>query len=307
MSDETPTIGQKLQEARSEKGLTIDDVQQATKIQRRYLIAIEDGQFDELPGDFYVRAFIKQYAQTVGLDGDELLRDYNDQLPQAAATNVMPVTEEQPATREPKTAKIGQESSGLDRLRSLLPIIIVSVIVVIILGTIWAFAVRSGRQSSNNSAVSSSHVAVSSSKTESASSHKSSSSTNRSSSSSSSSETTKANTKQTLVPVTTTGANATYRVENAPATNKLAITAKGADSWIQVTPTGGRALYVGTVTTGTNKELTLPAGTTGVSVSFGNRTATKVTINGKAVDLTKGTGTTGVLTLQLQSATSAAK
>lgn len=306
MSDETPTIGQKLQEARSEKGLTIDDVQQATKIQRRYLIAIEDGHFEELPGDFYVRAFIKQYAQTVGLDGDELLKDYNDQLPQAAATNVMPVTEEQPTTREPKTTKIGQENTGLDRLRSLLPIIIVSVIVVIILGTIWVFAVRSGRQSSNNSAVSSSHVAVSSSKTESASSHKS-SSTSQSSSSSSSSETTKSKTKQTLVPVTTTGANATYRVENAPATNKLAITAKGADSWVQVTPTGGRALYVGTITTGTNKELTLPAGTTGVSVSFGNRTATKVTINGKAVDLTKGTGTTGVLTLQLQAATSAAK
>ena len=58
-------------------------MQQITKIQKRYLIAIEDEKFDELPGDFYVRAFIKQYADTVGLDGKELLREYDDDLLEA--------------------------------------------------------------------------------------------------------------------------------------------------------------------------------------------------------------------------------
>ena len=41
-------IGQELQQARLDKGLSLDDIQQSTKIQKRYLAAIESGQFDQL-------------------------------------------------------------------------------------------------------------------------------------------------------------------------------------------------------------------------------------------------------------------
>lgn len=307
MSEEAPTIGQKLQEARSAKGMTIDDVQQATKIQRRYLIAIEDGKFDELPGDFYVRAFIKQYAQAVDLDGDDLLKEYNDQLPQAAATNVMPVADEQPTSREMKTNRGSQGSATMDRLKSILPIAIVTLVVIAILGAIWAFAVHHGNQASDNSAISSSAVQVSSTSDKSSKKRSSSTSSSSEKKASSSSEDAQSSKKQKVVAVTTTGANSTYRVENAPATSKITVAADGADSWMQVTPVGGRALFAGTVQKGKTQDYTLPAGTTGVAISFGNRTATKVTINGKTLDLTKGTGTTGVLTVQLQPATSATK
>lgn len=41
-NEERVNVGKKLREAREKKGLTLDDLQQATKIQKRYLIAIED-------------------------------------------------------------------------------------------------------------------------------------------------------------------------------------------------------------------------------------------------------------------------
>lgn len=69
-------IGEILKEARIEKGYTLDDLQQITKIQKRYLQAIEDGNTDILPGRFYARAFVKQYADIVGLDGEQLLEEH---------------------------------------------------------------------------------------------------------------------------------------------------------------------------------------------------------------------------------------
>ena len=51
-------IGDKLRSARKAKGMSIEDVVKITKIQRRYLTAIENDDFDQLPRDFYVSAFI---------------------------------------------------------------------------------------------------------------------------------------------------------------------------------------------------------------------------------------------------------
>lgn len=66
-------IGDRLKEARLEKGYTLEDLQQKTKIQRRYLIAIEEGKVEDLPDRYSVKAFIRQYAAAVELDGDVLI------------------------------------------------------------------------------------------------------------------------------------------------------------------------------------------------------------------------------------------
>lgn len=73
MANEATTIGAKLRQARLNKNISLDELQQITKIQRRYLEAIENDDFDSLPGTFYVRAFVRQYAAAVGEDGDRLV------------------------------------------------------------------------------------------------------------------------------------------------------------------------------------------------------------------------------------------
>ncbi|USG68011.1 DUF4115 domain-containing protein [Brevibacillus ruminantium] len=74
-------LGQVLQTARKEKGISLEDIQRITKIQRRYLEAIERGHFHQLPGHFYARAFIKSYAEAVGLDPNHIMSHFQSDLP----------------------------------------------------------------------------------------------------------------------------------------------------------------------------------------------------------------------------------
>ncbi len=66
-------IGTTLKEARLERGLSIDEVARATHVSSRFLLALEDDDFDELPAPVYVRGFLRLYAGQLGLDPDELL------------------------------------------------------------------------------------------------------------------------------------------------------------------------------------------------------------------------------------------
>lgn len=82
-------LGALLRKAREQRGYSLDDIQEATKIRKRYLEAIETGEYKVLPGSFYVRAFVKTYAETVGLDAEEVLRLYQKELPKAASLDAV--------------------------------------------------------------------------------------------------------------------------------------------------------------------------------------------------------------------------
>ncbi|MCC3359652.1 RodZ domain-containing protein [Bacillus sp. REN16] len=74
-------LGSRLKEAREQKELSLDDLQQMTKIQKRYLVGIEEGNYSVMPGKFYVRAFIKQYAEAVGLNPEDLFEEFKSEIP----------------------------------------------------------------------------------------------------------------------------------------------------------------------------------------------------------------------------------
>lgn len=70
------TVGDRLKAARNQRHLTYQEVQQISKVQQKYLEAIEADMFSLLPSEFYAKAFIRQFAQAVGEDGEKLVDLY---------------------------------------------------------------------------------------------------------------------------------------------------------------------------------------------------------------------------------------
>lgn len=69
------SVGSKLREARTRRKLSLGDVEAATKIRGRYLQAIENDDWEQLPGATYARAFIRTYGRFLGLDGERLAEE----------------------------------------------------------------------------------------------------------------------------------------------------------------------------------------------------------------------------------------
>jgi cytoskeleton protein RodZ len=70
-------IGNSLREARLRQALDFPEIEQATKIRPKYLRALEDEQFDILPGQTYVKGFLRSYSEYLGLDGQLYVDEYN--------------------------------------------------------------------------------------------------------------------------------------------------------------------------------------------------------------------------------------
>jgi Helix-turn-helix domain/RodZ C-terminal domain len=73
-------IGSSLRDARLRKGLELADLETETKIRAKYLRALEEEHFDQLPGDTYVKGFLRIYAEKLGLDGQLYVDEYNSRF-----------------------------------------------------------------------------------------------------------------------------------------------------------------------------------------------------------------------------------
>ncbi|MFC5603129.1 helix-turn-helix domain-containing protein [Sporosarcina koreensis] len=123
-------LGDRLKEARTAKGYSLDDLQSITKIQKRYLSGIENEDYSMMPGAFYVRAFIKQYSEAVGLDSDEMLSLYKESAMHEK------LEEENAQITPPMTRSRG---IGNSRLNEMIPKIIVALFIIVIIVVIWTF------------------------------------------------------------------------------------------------------------------------------------------------------------------------
>ena len=68
--------GKTLKETREEKGITIEEASKATKIRKKYILALENDDFSKIPGKVYEKAFLKTYASYLEIDQDKILDEY---------------------------------------------------------------------------------------------------------------------------------------------------------------------------------------------------------------------------------------
>ena len=73
-------IGNSLREARLRQQLDFAELEQQTKIRSKYLQALEDEQFDVLPAPTYVKGFLRNYAEALGLEGQLYVDEYNSRF-----------------------------------------------------------------------------------------------------------------------------------------------------------------------------------------------------------------------------------
>lgn len=124
-------LGLRLKNAREEKKITLEELQNITKIQKRYLQAIEEGKLEMLPGKFYARAFVRSYSEAVGIDPEQLFVEHANELPAAPKSSA----EIPPRVKSRKTVA----TKKTQRVLALLPSVLAIVFLLTIGVGLWYF------------------------------------------------------------------------------------------------------------------------------------------------------------------------
>ncbi|MFZ2054700.1 MAG: RodZ domain-containing protein [Candidatus Aminicenantales bacterium] len=72
------SLGQELRRERELRGISLREIADSTRISLRFLQAIEEDQLDRLPGAFFVRAILRSYAKSIGIDEHQVLNKYQE-------------------------------------------------------------------------------------------------------------------------------------------------------------------------------------------------------------------------------------
>jgi len=272
----TNQIGEQLKAARLKKNLSLDDVQTSTKIQERYLEAIENNNLGILPGDFYVRAFIRQYALAVDLNPEDLLGE-------ASPASISRSKDLNRAHRDNDgvvRAGIDTTRSAKSQISSMLPTIWIGIIVFLVLVGIWFVLthLNTGSQQSNDG----SDVSVSTSTVP------NSTSSSESNASSSSRKKTTKKTGDTKMKLGTPEQNVAQQTtiynlsKQSARQHTIKINAQNTGTNVQVTADGN--VILNEVVTA-DKTITVPEGTSVVNVQFTNVANAVMTFDSQRVNV----------------------
>lgn len=279
-------IGEKLKEARKAKGYSLDDLQQITKIQKRYLIAVEEGNLEVLPGNFYARAFIKQYADSVGLNGEDLIQEHMDALPQ---TQPHQYTKN---VQKTQTRSKSKNSGFMATLQDSMPTLLIILLVIAIIFAIY-LAMTSGGDSSFDSFINEDESPAvievddnedepseSEEETENSEAADEETEDEEAAGEDNVEEEAEENLEQTLTEVSSTESSTTYTVSGTqPSEQAVVLTAEGGQSWSSITVDGETTQ--GLINDGETLMAEFDDTVSEVLMVIGNSAVTTVELNGQ--------------------------
>jgi cytoskeletal protein RodZ len=102
-----PEIGETLREARMRRRIDMTEVETATKIRGKYLRALENEEWDLLPGPTFVKSFLRTYAEYLGLDARLLVEEYRQRYERPSTQDLTPFSAaRRPGRRPPRRARL---------------------------------------------------------------------------------------------------------------------------------------------------------------------------------------------------------
>ena len=135
-----PEIGQTLRETRLRNRVDITEVEAGTKIRAKYLRALENEEWDLLPGPTFVKTFLRSYADYLGLDSRVLVEEYKQRFERPSTTELTPFSQRPGGRRNER------------RRRSILgPGLAVLVGIVALLGALYALGTWGGEDNGGDS------------------------------------------------------------------------------------------------------------------------------------------------------------
>lgn len=126
------TVGELLRAEREKKGLSIKDIETAISIRALYIKAIEDGDYTVVPGEVYLKGFIRNYANYLGLNGPEMVASYRQ-----SQQPIVPETVEIPVEPTPPQAPQAKPRSKTNSGKNSGKLLIISLLVVCVAGSAW--------------------------------------------------------------------------------------------------------------------------------------------------------------------------
>jgi cytoskeleton protein RodZ len=126
-----PEIGTTLRETRMRARIDITEVEAATKIRAKYLRALENEEWDLLPGPTFVKTFLRTYSEYLGLDPKLLVEEYKQRFERPGPQDLLPFAPQRGGRRQRRSPVIP-------------PFVLVAACVVLLLGALFAIGLLTG-------------------------------------------------------------------------------------------------------------------------------------------------------------------